>query len=162
VCETSPERRESQETILAEQAPAAAESGEYADGDDDDIELSPPVQNAPAAKAGPASAEIASPKFAKRSRARAQCVVTEETFAADYWRALNTLDVTFSELPSTELANCTVACDLADAICELKDKICDLVPRNSAPSIAERCTDAEDRCARATEAASKRCGCGDP
>ena len=147
---------------MAEQPPMAAESGGYADEEGDDLESGASVQKAPAAEAGAAAAEIASPKFAKRSRARAQCVVTEETTAADYWRDLNTLDVTFGELPSTELANCTVACDLAEAICELKDKICDLVPRNSAPSIAEHCTDAQDRCARATEAAAKRCGCGKP
>ena len=98
----------------------------------------------------------------KKRGGPAQCVVTEETFAADFSRALQTLDVRLGELATTELANCDLACDLAEQICELKDKICNLTGLNPASSIAERCVDAEARCARAEAGASERCGCGKP
>lgn len=170
-CDTDPGRLETQTLAAAEEAESAVtESGSVGGvaaareedeeaSFDESVDTDSAVSAAPAAPGAPAAAAPIRAYDRTRSDGPAQCVVTEETFAADFARDIRALDVRFGELPTAELANCTLACDLAEQICGLKDRICDLKALNPARSIADRCADAETRCAHAKDAASRRCGC---
>jgi hypothetical protein len=123
-----------------------------------EAEISAARAAAPSA-APPVSGNFGPSDLSKRRAAPAQCVVTEETYAADFSRDLQTLDVQLGQRSTHDTADCEDVCDLAGRICSLKDKICNLTGLNPAPSIAERCADAEGRCAKATAQANEQCSC---